>query len=323
MVRKKIRNQASIKRRRSLRNAYFLALFALLVSSLFIYSQSFESRTHYLKCEGNLYYSNQEIYKMAGVNTDTRLWMLPSIVIQYRMQKNPMIQKVEVEKKGNSLTLHVKEKLIIGYYTSKEGKLYYLTSEKESIEINDKELKRIVHYPMLHSFTSKNRQRLAAAFHEQTDSLTPDVIEKIAQMSPYENSFDKYMVQIQMSDGNTLYSSLNSLNMLKKYKQVLPKLNEVNACMYLDGAHNEIVKSACTSFNKTASFLEDVQLQDEVQQNVDTPESYEFADTGIFDSEYYEIYNLYYSPSADIYMYAPTRTYYYLDVNTYSFVQMN
>lgn len=322
MVNRNTRKQANRRRKRSLKRAYFLTVLILLLSSIFIYGISFESKTHFLKCEGNDFYSDQEIFKNAGIDTDTRLWFTPSMWIEYCLLQSSMIENVHVEKSGDTLTLHVEEKMGIGYFVDKEN-TYILTNKNESIPVKENELKHIVLlYPMLDGFTTKERERLAQSFYNQKDHITSDLIKKISQIVPYKNSFEENMIQVRMYDGNTLYSSLDSISMLPNYQKIINKLDEKYACLFLDGDNNDIVKSPCSSFDQNARFLEDAQKHNEIEQNLNQSEVYEFEDTGIYDWEYIEIYNLYYSASENLYMYSPTRTYYRLDEQTYSFYEL-
>lgn len=322
MVNKNTRKQANKRRKRSLRQAYFLSAFTILVSSIFLYAYSFESKTHFLKSEGNMYYTDQEIFDAAKINSDTRIWLTPNLWIQYHLSKKDMIDNVRVEKNGDALTLQIEEKIGIGYFVEK-NETYILTIQNEEIPVSEKELKRVVLlYPMLNGFSKKERERLAQTILSEED-FPCQIFQKISVISPYENSFDKNMVKMQMNDGNTIFCSLRSFHMLPKYEKIVGKLDESYACVFLDGTNNNIVKSDCASFDQEARFLRDAQKRNEIEQSLNTEEEYEFEDTGIYDWEYVEIYNLYYSKSEDIYMYAPTRSYYRLDDSTYSFIQIN
>ena len=87
-----------------------------MVASVFVYYFSTDSHVKVLSCKNNYYLSDNEVYDLANVSTKTRLYFVPSILFEKRVEKMPFVQFCKVSKKNRKLTFDVQEKLIVGYY---------------------------------------------------------------------------------------------------------------------------------------------------------------------------------------------------------------
>lgn len=273
VVKKKTRK----KRNLSLRTCYILSVFGFVLASFFVYFFSFDSKVHVLACQGNYYYTDQQIYEIAGIDTDTRIWLTPSMIIENHLNDQPLIKSATIEKKDNKLSLIIEEKVVIGYYI-KDGKNYLLTVDNESIELEEKYLKTIVHFPLLSNFTEEQMKQIANQFKENQDVLSRQVIEKIAEMVPFETSYDDNMIKMTMQDGNIVYTSMDSLVMMANYQAMLTELHGQSVCLLLDAEHSAIDKIDCADVNKprteekdsTSDETEDSEQIDENEQTEDS-----------------------------------------------------
>ena len=143
-----VRKQKKSKKKRSfsIRTCIILSSIVFVLASLVVYYFSFDSRTHVLSSSGN-YYTDKQIYQIADVSTDTRLWLTPGFLIENRLESNPLIADAMVHKSQNKISFEIEEKVVIGYYVQ-DNKNYLLTIDNESIELDTKYLKTIVHFPL-------------------------------------------------------------------------------------------------------------------------------------------------------------------------------
>ena len=237
---------AKIKKKKatSLKVHYFWATVLLALASFFVYFFSFDSQAKVLNCQGNYYFTDRQIYQTAQVNRKTRLWLTPDFVYENRIKELPLVDSVKVKKGHGSLSFEVKEKVVVGYYV-KDKKNYMLTIDNESIEIKPDQLQMIIHFPLLNGFSDQQREMLCKEFKQYEKNLDRNVIEKIAEMVPYEISFDKNMIKMTMQDGNTVYTSMDSLVMMTKYQAMLTQLQGESVCLLLDSANSAIEKVNC------------------------------------------------------------------------------
>lgn len=305
----------------------------MMVASVFVYYFSTDSHVKVLSCKNNYYLSDSEVYDLANVSTKTRLYLVPSILLEKRVEKMPFVQSCKVSKKNRKLTFNVQEKIIVGYYV-KDDKNFALLQDGTSIEIEEQYLNMIVHFPLLSDFNAKQRKQLCEQFQKHSKILTRDLIEKFAEIVPYKTSYDKNMFKITMQDGNIVYTNLNSIKMLSKYQSVLTKLKGQSVCLVLDSTHSTIEKVNCEDLNskkkeeeqkKTSEKAEtetsqETENQEQQPDNEETENEAEWVydeNTGVY---YHEAIGMYYDPNTDEY-YDENGTYYYWDEESQSFVE--
>lgn len=326
MVRKKIKL--------TIKQTIIFSLVFMMVSSVFVYYFSTDSHVKVLSCKNNYYLSDSEVYDLANVSTKTRLYLVPSILLDKRVEKMPFVQSCKVSKKNRKLTFDVQEKLIVGYYV-KDDKNFALLQDGTSIEIEEQYLNMIVHFPLLSDFNAKQRKQLCEQFQKHSKILTRDLIEKFAEIVPYKTSYDKNMFKITMQDGNIVYTNLKSIKMLSKYQSVLTKLKGQSVCLVLDSTHSTIEKVNCEDLNskkkeeeqkKTSEKTETETSQETENQEEQQPDDEETENeaewvydenTGVY---YHEAIGMYYDPNTDEY-YDGNGTYYYWDEDSQSFVE--
>lgn len=233
----------------SLKGCIFCTVIVLSLTSFGVYYFSFDSQAHVLACTGNYYLTNHQIYNLAGMSHQSRMWLVPSTIYENRISHMPLIESVQVTKTSNGrLITHVKEKVVVGYYT-KKNKKYFLTIDNESIPIDKEYENIIVHFPLLNGFTAKQRKQIVSIFKKNKKVLTRAIIEKIAEMVPYKTSFDKNMIKMIMQDGNVVYTSISSMVMMAKYQAMLTRLQGENVCLLLDQSNSAIEKINCDELN--------------------------------------------------------------------------
>ena len=312
-----VTKQKKTKKKRSLTigTCYILTLIGFALASFMVYFFSFDSRAHVLSCEGNYYYTDKQIYQLANINTETRLWLVPDFIMENRLKDNPLIKNATVTKSGNKLSIDISEKVVIGYYV-KEGKNYLLTINNESIELDTKYLKSIVHFPLLSSFDESQLKQIANQFKQNKDILTRTVIEKIAEMVPFQTSYDDNMIKMTMQDGNIVYTSMDSLMMMANYQAMLTELHGQNACLLLDAQHSAIDKIDCADINRLVDSTDNENK--EAQEEPKDQDIYEQTTDWIVNNEM----GLEYSATLDVYRDPNTGLKYRWNESTASFDQI-
>lgn len=201
-----------------------------------------------MACTGNYYYSDAQILDLANVNSSSRSLLTPTFLVQRRLTSDPLIKSATVKKNNDRISINVEEKTVIGYYV-KNGKNYMLTNEGETIELDQKYLKNIIHFPLMSDFTDQQLENIWKEFGKYPKLLTRDVVEKIAEMVPYASSYDANMIKMTMQDGNTVYTSVSDLMMMSHYQDMLSQLRGQSVCLVLDAQNSTINKLDCAYLN--------------------------------------------------------------------------
>lgn len=244
----------------TLRSSAIVSAILLILSSFLVYYFSFDSQAHVLSCTGNYYLTDSQVYDLAQVDTNTRLWLVPSRLFSHRIKEMPLVDSVKIHKKQGKLQFEVKEKTVIGYYV-KDNQNYMVTMDNEAIPIEEEYLKMIIHFPLLNGFSDDQIASICSEFKKHEKDLNRNVIEKIAEMVPYQTSFDDNMIKMTMQDGNVVYTNISSLIMMSKYQAMLTELHGNYVCLLLDASNSAIEKVNCDDLNSTTKDKEEEQKE--------------------------------------------------------------
>lgn len=221
-------------------------LLVLAVVSLGVYCFSPYTRVTALVCTGNYYYTPQQIYRIADLSVNNRTFTVPESDVEQKLTEDPLIESADVYKDGQNINIDVNEKMIIGYY-EENGANYLVSSTGERIKVeNETELRSLIHFPLMADLPSETIDAIAKQVSTHSDKLTREVFEKIAEILPWQESYDKNMLKLVLQDGNTVFTSIPSLFMISAYQQVLNNLQGENVCFLFDGANGVINKVACS-----------------------------------------------------------------------------
>ncbi len=244
-----------------MKTTYILCAVVMAVVTCLVYYFSFDARIKVMACTGNYYYTDAQIYDMAKVNSASRSLLTPGFLVERRLESDPLIQSVTVKKNGDQISLDVEEKTVIGYFV-KEGKNYLLTNEGEQIELNEKYLKSIIHFPLMSDFTDQQLENIWKEFKKYPELLTRDVVEKIAEMVPYQSSYDANMIKMTMQDGNVVFTSVSDLMMMSRYNDMLSQLRGQSVCLVLDAQNSTINKLDCAYLNMSLEEREQMRKEE-------------------------------------------------------------
>lgn len=221
-------------------------MLVLIIGSAYFLSDY--SKVKSLSVEGNIYYNDSEIFEKASLSYNTRYIVMPKFLIQWNLEKDPLIESASVEKTMlGAIHITLKEKRIIGYYIADDGKniLVYGKEEVLKEEISSQHINKITKFPLLVNFPDEQLLNLLNAFQIKNREVKDGIISMISEISPYATSYDEHMVKIVMQDGNTIYSSYAGIPLLNEYKKVLQQLNESNVCLQVEDQNAVIIKTKC------------------------------------------------------------------------------
>lgn len=239
------------KRRKRRRRKYKIIAVLVIVFSGFLYFKSDVSKVKSFEVKGNVFYSKEKVLKKANLSYDTRYIAIPKIYFEWKLKKDPFIEEASVTKSlDGSITIRVKEKTIIGYFVEKD-KNYVLASDGSKIELTSANLTSIVKFPLLDGFSAEESKKLAAAFVVKDNEVEESIIGKISEIHPYTSSYDEHMVKIIMQDGNSLFSSYDSIYLLNDYySKIIKNVKGNDVCMIMDSATLTYLKVDCATLKE-------------------------------------------------------------------------
>lgn len=229
------------KKKRKRRLVILLAVTILII----LYLISDFSKVKSLDVKGNIFYTKQDVLTKADLNYESRYLLVPGFYLEWQLEKDALIEDADVYKGlDGAITITIKEKGVVGYYIE-DGKNYALVNDGSSMEIDSGRLDMIVNYPLIDGFDATQRIKLAKSFKGE-EEVDANIIRMISEMAPYETSYDANMVKIVMQDGNTIYTSYDSIILLNDYLATLKRLKKSNACLWPDIATHSIHNEDCS-----------------------------------------------------------------------------
>ena len=238
-----LQNKKKNRKKRKRKNRLCFLLIAAALAAMYFISDF--SKVKSLDVNGNVFYTKQAVLKKAGLSYDSRYIIIPRIYLEWKLEKDELIEDATVHKGlDGAIMIDIKEKSIIGYYVE-NGKNYALVNDGTSLEIESSKLDAIVNYPLVDGFTAEERKKLAKSFGGK-EKVKDSIIAMMSEIIPYKTSYDSHMVKIIMQDGNTIFTSYESMPLLNDYLGTLKRLKKSNVCLWPDAATHAIHNENCS-----------------------------------------------------------------------------
>lgn len=175
--------------------------------------------------KGNKYLKDQEIIELAGVQNYPKVIDTLSFKLKDKIEKNSMIDKVEISHKFRTLIIKVEE----------NTPLYYDNTKGKTILKNKKEVSEKYNTPVLLNYIPDKKQK---RFHEEMVNLPENIRQKISEIKYDPNEKDDERFLLSMNDGNYVYLSLYKFDRIHQYLDIMleinAKFNNQKGILYLD-----------------------------------------------------------------------------------------
>lgn len=211
----------------------FLLFIIFIVLIVLVIKYLLNIKTKNIVILNNNYYRDDEIIETCGIENYPKFITLNKKKLKNKLMSLDLISDVKITKKlGFILEIDVKEKKIL-YYVRSENK--YKTSSGEDYKLDD-----IVGIPTLINYVPEN---IEASFIRKFSEIDTNIINMISEIEYSKNNYDDKRFRLYMNDGNEVYVTVNKLELLNKYIDIVKKLNNKHGILYLDsGNYFEIKK---------------------------------------------------------------------------------
>lgn len=176
--------------------------------------------------KGNKYLKDQDIIELAEVENYPKVIDTLQFILKPRLEKNVMIENVEISHKNiTELVIKVNENI----------PLYYDNTKKKTILKDKKEVKEKYNTPVLLNYIPDKKQK---RFHTEMKKLPENIKQKISEIKYDPNEKDEERFLLSMNDGNYVYLSLYKFDRIHKYLDIMleinKKFNNQKGILYLD-----------------------------------------------------------------------------------------
>lgn len=229
--------------RKKKRKIFLLACLFGFLSAFLIYFVSDASKIKGIEVEGNHWLSDDKIIELSGLSENSNSLLIFDLLIQKNLRKEPLITSSSVSLSNQGIvTIEVKEKELIGYRYLDKPEM--ITKDGTLIEMSNEYASFLSRIPLITGFYDEDGaliQKLAKAFSE----VDQKKVEQIAEIHQVTYSYDEYGIQCIMQDGNEIYGSFYSMEMLNSYNEVVSALKGKKSCIYIDEMSGNPYTSLC------------------------------------------------------------------------------
>lgn len=209
--------------------SFLIILLVILVIGLLIYGYA---RIHIqnIYVVGNNILTEQEIIEEAGLQNYPTIYSVSKVEIENKLKKNSLIKEINVSKSlFGKITITIKENRIL----YKENESYMLSSGKLISFIDEK-----LGIPTL---INEIDEKVIDKFIQKLDIVDDNTLSKISEIKYVPSSLDNERFMFYMNDGNSVYITLNKMEVINNYNEIYPTLEGNKGILYLDsGNHFEI-----------------------------------------------------------------------------------
>ena len=216
------KNKRVVKKRKLKTKAILISFLFIIVISLCIY-YLFQIKITNIYVIDNELLSDYEIIKLAKLEKYPKTMDNSCKEIKERLEKNDLIKKAKVEKKGllNEVYIYVEENKPLFYYQvmnkviSKDGKKVngnynvVVVTNEISVDIYDE-------------------------FLEKMSKIDSNTMSQISEIKYDPNDIDKKRFYLTMNDGNYVYLTLNKFERINNYLEIVKTFNNAKGVLYLD-----------------------------------------------------------------------------------------
>ena len=180
----------------------FLLLFVAVIG-LFLYFLA-TTKIKNIIIKGNKLLSDEEIMKIAQIETYPEFFLTWNSQIKERLEKSPLIENVSIKKDfHNTVKIKVKEQELL---IKKEQTTKYVTAKNEEVEY-----KKNLRVPTLKNEVPEKKFKSLII---NLKTVNKDILGQIAEIKYVPNEYDKDRFLLYMNDGNSLYLTLTKIEMI-------------------------------------------------------------------------------------------------------------
>ena len=169
---------------------------------------------------GNTTLKDQEIIDLSGLRDYPSVLGFTNYQVEKQLEKNIYIMDAEVEKKFRKIYINIKENY----------GLFYNTSTKKTIMCNELQ-SDIADVPILVNYVT---EKVYDLFIDKMKLVNRNILNRISEIKYDPNSVDEERFLFTMSDGNYVYITLEKIEAINSYVDIIKTFDNKKGILYLD-----------------------------------------------------------------------------------------
>lgn len=228
-----IANRKKAKRAKKLR--FFLSGLALFLFTscigvtYYLYFAGTSALTSTFVISGTKILSDEFILTLSKSSYQSIFLTQNAAVLRQNIRQDRLIQDVIVSMEVNNvIRIQVLEKPVLAIWMD-EGKL--LISDGSILDMKPEYAKVWLQTPGIYGYADT---KILAPLLTTMRGLSKEGLGNVSEIHLAPNSYDENYVKIIMHDGNRIFTSLKTLDMLQEYPRIINALKTKNSCIFFD-----------------------------------------------------------------------------------------
>jgi cell division protein FtsQ len=225
--RKKEKHQRRVKS--ILTGLIFFVFTSAVAAGFYFYFASTSALSSSILISGTKILPDAYILKLSQSGYDKNFLMLNASLLRKNIKSEPLVQDALVTlDAANVVRIQVVEKPIMAIWLD-EAKL--VLSDGSLLTMKDEYAKAWLQNPGIYGYKD------ATVLKPLVDALKPISKEGLGNVSEIHlnpTRYDENYVKVIMQDGNRIYTSLKTLDMIEEYPRIVNALNALNSCIFFD-----------------------------------------------------------------------------------------
>ena len=228
-VKKPVRKKASNtyvskhgKREKKVRIRYgrLITFFLILFLLLYLVFTYIKIPIENIYVKGNTILSDQEIIDLAGLRDYPSVLSFTNYQVEKKLEKNIYIKDAKIKKKFRKIYIEITENYGL-FYNSETKKTIMLDGRTDNMD----------DVPVLINHVTDDVYEL---FVEKMKLLDPKIISRISEIKYDPDEVDEERFLFYMNDGNYVYITLEKIEVLNNYVDVIKTFDGHKGILYLD-----------------------------------------------------------------------------------------
>ena len=218
------------RKRRKLKKKNLFLFFCFVTAILLSLAFMMDIRINNVIVKGNVLFDDYDIIKKAHLDDYPSSLGNLSFSIKKTLEKDPYIKKANVYKTSlTKVVIDVKENL----------PLFYYLPTKKTVLMDKSQTDDNFPVPTVINYVP---DKIYALLLDEISSADYDIIKRVSEIKYDPNEVDDERFLFTMNDGNQIYITLEKMDKINKYLDIIKSFNNKKGILYLDSGEYFEVK---------------------------------------------------------------------------------
>lgn len=218
------------RKKRKIKKKNLFLLFCFITIVLLFFAFMMDIRINNVIVRGNVLFEDYDIIKKAHLESYPSSLSNLSFNIKKTLEKDPYIKKANVYKTSlTKVVIEVNENL----------PLFYYLPAKKTVLIDKRQTDDNFPVPTVINYVP---DKIYSLLLDKISSADYNIIKRISEIKYDPNEVDDERFLLTMNDGNYIYITLEKMDKINKYLDIMKSFNNKKGILYLDSGEYFEVK---------------------------------------------------------------------------------